>query len=388
MTRTSPLNLFEKWVVAPLEQYHHYEHHVFPASRTTTSRGARLPLAAGVPVPTNRSYVGFMLRKILAECGPPASGRCVPPEARRRRPARSAISAGRTAAVPVLEARDYEYGVPGISASPLRGLRSLLPGAAAFGGRDSRASIRRPTPSTATIACLAGCSPHTFWLDARRIRRLIGPHRPHPRRRMRSWHRVAGHVAVRRKWDIRGLELDVAAARRAARARGLDVLQGDLEDLRLRARILRSRPPWPRHRALSRAARCPAPRCTRCSSPGGVLFGETPNVDCWDFRLFGRYWGALHVPLKHHALWPPQSRPRPDRQRLRGRPHHAAAPDGGLERGASRFFSPTRPACGCRPNGRVWWYAALIAPFLPVTALQALVSRPATLAFVARKPAR
>jgi hypothetical protein len=39
-------------------------------------------------------------------------------------------------------------------------------------------------------------------------------------------------------------------------------------------------------------------------------------------------------------------------------------------------------------NGRVRWYPLLIAPFLPVTVLQALVSRTATMAFVARKPAR
>ena len=37
-------------------------------------------------------------------------------------------------------------------------------------------------------------------------------------------------------------------------------------------------------------------------------------------------------------------------------------------------------------NGRVRWYPALIAPFLPVTILQSLVSRTATMAFVARRP--
>ena len=37
-------------------------------------------------------------------------------------------------------------------------------------------------------------------------------------------------------------------------------------------------------------------------------------------------------------------------------------------------------------NGRVRWYPALIAPFLPVTVLQSLVSRTATMAFVARRP--
>jgi hypothetical protein len=40
------------------------------------------------------------------------------------------------------------------------------------------------------------------------------------------------------------------------------------------------------------------------------------------------------------------------------------------------------------PNGRVPWYPFLIVPFLPVTTLQALLSRTATMAFTARKPAR
>jgi len=41
-----------------------------------------------------------------------------------------------------------------------------------------------------------------------------------------------------------------------------------------------------------------------------------------------------------------------------------------------------------RANGRVRWYPLLIAPFLPVTLLQSLVSRTATMAFIAQKPTR
>ena len=31
MTRTSRLNVLERWIVAPFGQYLHYEHHVFPS---------------------------------------------------------------------------------------------------------------------------------------------------------------------------------------------------------------------------------------------------------------------------------------------------------------------------------------------------------------------
>jgi SAM-dependent methyltransferase len=32
-------------------------------------------------------------------------------------------------------------------------------------------------------------------------------------------------------------------------------------------------------------------------SPGGIVFGETENLDCPSFRLFGRYWALLHLPF-------------------------------------------------------------------------------------------
>lgn len=30
--------------------------------------------------------------------------------------------------------------------------------------------------------------------------------------------------------------------------------------------------------------------------PGGYLIGETENILSWDFKIFGRYWGMLHLP--------------------------------------------------------------------------------------------
>ncbi len=34
----------------------------------------------------------------------------------------------------------------------------------------------------------------------------------------------------------------------------------------------------------------------RVLKPGGVLVGETENIDCPSFRIFGRYWALLHLP--------------------------------------------------------------------------------------------
>jgi ubiquinone/menaquinone biosynthesis C-methylase UbiE len=42
--------------------------------------------------------------------------------------------------------------------------------------------------------------------------------------------------------------------------------------------------------------------CLAILKPGGVVVGELPNVDSWDFKLFHRYWGGLHLP-RHLFFW-------------------------------------------------------------------------------------
>lgn len=46
--------------------------------------------------------------------------------------------------------------------------------------------------------------------------------------------------------------------------------------------------------------------CAKILRPGGILIGELPNFDAWDRRLFGRYWGGLHLP-RHLFFWDPDS---------------------------------------------------------------------------------
>jgi fatty acid desaturase len=76
MTRTSRLNVLERFIVAPFGQYLHYEHHVFPSiPNYNLSQVHRLLVAAGIPMPTNRSYFGFLFRKLRAEWRPGAAVR-------------------------------------------------------------------------------------------------------------------------------------------------------------------------------------------------------------------------------------------------------------------------------------------------------------------------
>ena len=68
VTRTSRLNVVERWIIAPFGQYLHYEHHVFPSiPNYNLPEVHRLLVAAGIPVPTNRSYFGFLFQKIRAD---------------------------------------------------------------------------------------------------------------------------------------------------------------------------------------------------------------------------------------------------------------------------------------------------------------------------------
>ncbi|HLC41733.1 MAG TPA: class I SAM-dependent methyltransferase, partial [Methylomirabilota bacterium] len=119
--------------------------------------------------------------------------------------------------------------------------------------------------------------------------------------------------------------------------------------------------------------------------PGGILFLETPNIRCWDFRLLGRYWGALHFP-RHITLFSERTIRRAAEQvgfrvvrispRLR-----TVGWSAGVQNLLADKFGLRIPA-----NGRVRWYPLIILPFLPVTLVQAVFSWPATIALFANKP--
>jgi fatty acid desaturase len=67
-TRTSKLNWFEWLIIAPLYQNYHYEHHVFPTiPNHNLPKVHKMLVEAGIPVPTNTSYFGFVVRKIRAD---------------------------------------------------------------------------------------------------------------------------------------------------------------------------------------------------------------------------------------------------------------------------------------------------------------------------------
>jgi SAM-dependent methyltransferase len=281
-----------------------------------------------------------------------------------------------------LRARDYEYRVPGEWAiARCRHCRfhfqAPLPDATEIPGfYPSTYTAFSENPATGLMFRLH------YWLDARRVARLIG-------RRGRILDVGCGDgsalLALRRRgpWELFGLELDEGAAQKA-RAAGLEVQGGDLASCTLPTgtfdlirmghvieHVLDPLRTLERARDLLRS--------------GGVLFGETPNTACLDFRLLGRYWGALHVPrhitfFDHGTL-----RDALARTGFKDIEIHPRLRTVGWSAGIQNLLAD-RFGLAVPDHGRVAWYPLLIGLCLPLTVTQALLAWPATVAFVARKP--
>ena len=159
--------------------------------------------------------------------------------------------------------------------------------------RRSEASIRpliRPTTATpSSVGCPGWCllrMPVAFraWSHATAV----------------FWMSVAGTA---QRWShygdlgftrLAGLEINPAAAQRAKElgfdVRCAELLDSDFSDasfdlIRMGHVIEHVLDPVATLR-----------RAYRLLKPGGILMGETPNADCLDFRIFKKYWGALHIP--------------------------------------------------------------------------------------------
>jgi 2-polyprenyl-3-methyl-5-hydroxy-6-metoxy-1,4-benzoquinol methylase len=100
--------------------------------------------------------------------------------------------------------------------------------------------------------------------------------------------------------NVRGLDFSEKAVD-AARRRGLDVHQGELEAAPFEDRgfdlIVMTNFIEHVHEPVQTLKRCGA-----LLRPDGVILGETPNVDSWDYAIFRRQWGGYHTP-RHLVLF-------------------------------------------------------------------------------------
>lgn len=120
--------------------------------------------------------------------------------------------------------------------------------------------------------------------------------------------------------------------------------------------------------------------------PGGAIFGQTPNIESWDCRMFGRYWSQWHVP-RHLVMYSPDQLAR-----------HAKAAGLEVEFIGSSLVSATNWAASLQK----WWalrrnrtygglqsgslYPLLTVGMIPLTLVQSLLSQTSDIDFVLRRP--
>ncbi len=101
-------------------------------------------------------------------------------------------------------------------------------------------------------------------------------------------------------WDLFGTDLSQQAADNA-KEKGYEVYIGELERLDLQENyfnIVRM------NHVIEHVIEPKATfdKIKKILKPGGYLILETPNVSCPDFKIFKRYWGALHFPRHIHLF--------------------------------------------------------------------------------------
>ena len=183
--------------------------------------------------------------------------------------------------------------------------------------------------------------------------------------------------------ELWGVEINSAAAA-AARAKGFQIHCGTLKnaclpegefDLIRLGHVLEH---FPSPRKELRQIR-------KLLKPGGVIVGETPNTVSLDFKLFGRYWGAMHAP-RHLVLF--------NRGNLEACLRNAAFDD--------IHVTPCLPPVGwcvgvqnlirdklgfaAPESGRYPWYPLLLLPFAGISLMQSLKGDTGIISFQARKP--
>lgn len=119
--------------------------------------------------------------------------------------------------------------------------------------------------------------------------------------------------------------------------------------------------------------------------PGGAIYGQTPNIDAWDCKLFGRYWSQWHVP-RHLVLYTPQTLRRHAEAaglevKLLGNSLSSAT---GWANSLEKWIALKRGRNFMPSSSRLYPYLTLAA--IPLTLVQQLFSTTGNMDFVFVKP--
>lgn len=183
--------------------------------------------------------------------------------------------------------------------------------------------------------------------------------------------------------ELWGVEINPGAAE-AAKARGFHVQCGTLKDTDLPASG------FDLIRLGHVLEHFPTPKQELCQilkllKPGGLIYGETPNTACVDFKILGKYWGAFHAP-RHVTLF--------NRSNLVQCLETAGfdtikvtacIPPVGWCVGVQNLIRD-QLELQAPSTGRYSWYPLLLPLFAGISWLQSINGRTGIIAFQARKP--
>ncbi len=169
-----------------------------------------------------------------------------------------------------------------------------------------------------------------------------------------------------------------------ARAKGFEVYQGEIDDGRFEPASLDMIVMTNFIEHVYRPVET-LRTCRELLRPGGIIVGETPNIDSWDYKLFRRNWGGYHTP-RHLCLF--------DTRNL----GELSTRAGLRVRSIANLLQPAHWALSIqnrlqetaiRPrieNGRSRLFTPLLFLALPINVLQMLVSRTSLVEFVLERP--
>ncbi|QPJ65279.1 MAG: class I SAM-dependent methyltransferase [Candidatus Nitrohelix vancouverensis] len=124
--------------------------------------------------------------------------------------------------------------------------------------------------------------------------------------------------------------------------------------------------------------------CHELLDKGGLIVGETPNINSWDCKLFGKYWGGYSAPMHLYLL---------NEENIK----QLAEKSGFKIRQIKNTLQPVHWALSIQHyiqhnlfkarlnNGRSAYFSLLLLFFIPISMFQSIVSNSSTVQFVLEK---
>jgi SAM-dependent methyltransferase len=103
--------------------------------------------------------------------------------------------------------------------------------------------------------------------------------------------------------------------------------------------------------------------------PGGKIIGELPNIDCWDFYLFGKYWGGGHVPRHIWHFTPEILRHCLERCGFSKIKISPSLHTGTCALSVQTLFRCNKDNCDDLKFGRTWYYPFWLVLLIPINLL-------------------